>query len=140
MPTTITTNEETITLVEAANLGRITFVQPNPVIVWENAENKLNFSFGDATPAEIITAIAGETITEVSIAIYTAFNGTASLTIGDSGDVTRLFTATSIDLTTPCVYTVFPVYTYGASTAINLYLTIDGATTQGNGAVFITKA
>lgn len=140
MPTTITTNAETITLVEAANLGRITFLQPAPQIIWENAENKLNFSYGDATPAEILTVSAGETLTEVSVAIYTTFNGVATLTVGDSGDISRLFPSPSVDLATPGVYTVFPVYTYGASTTINLYLTIDGATTQGSGAVFLTKA
>ena len=107
----------------------------------ETLEFNFPFSFGDATPATMLIANAGQLIRTVTITVTTPFNGVApKLSVGDAVDVERLFPASSNDPTdanTEWVYT--PTHRYAASTPILLSITPDGST-QGAGLVYIKRS
>ena len=64
-----------------------------------------------------------------------AFNGSPTLTVGDSGDATRLVANSDIDLSATGVYTVTSAYQYAAETDIVAYYSAGGAS---SGSVKIT--
>jgi hypothetical protein len=97
---------------------------------------EIAFSYGDPTPWQLARVASGKTVLTVTVGILTPFNGTTpSLTIGDSGDPARFM---SLDLSTASgTYEVNPDYLYSTETDINLYLSIGGSTTAGNGIILI---
>lgn len=107
----------------------------------ETAEFKFPFSFGDATPATMLIADADQLIRTVTITVTTPFNGVGpKLSVGDAGNVERLFPAAANDPTdanTEWVYT--PNHRYAASTPILLSITPNGST-QGSGLIYIKRS
>ena len=92
----------------------------------------LPFSSGNTT---IGTVSATSRVTLVTIEVVSAFNGSPTLTVGDSGDATRLVANSDIDLSATGVYTVTSAYQYAAETDIVAYYSAGGA---GSGSVKIT--
>lgn len=95
------------------------------------------FSWGDATPAIITTSVIGKTVYKVELVLLTAFNAASSITVGDSGNNSRLFNVNNLDLSEIGTYQTNPNYTYLSSTDINLYITLGGGNTTGNGIILI---
>jgi len=98
---------------------------------------KLNFAFGDATPALIATAYANKHIIRIDILINTAFNGVnAAITVGDTGDNASIVSAEQLDLTTVGTYQINPNKVYGSNTIVNLYITPGAGASTGTGTLF----
>jgi hypothetical protein len=92
----------------------------------------LPFSSGNTT---IGTVSATSRVTLVTMEVVSAFNGSPTLTVGDSGDASRLASNSDIDLSATGVYTVTSAYQYAAETDIVAYYSAGGA---GSGSVKIT--
>lgn len=96
------------------------------------------FSWGDASPAAIATAIAGRAVYRVELTLTAAFDGMgASVTVGDAASQDRLFAADQIDLTTPGVYSSHPGHAYVTDTIVNLYITPGPGASAGAGFLLI---
>jgi hypothetical protein len=94
------------------------------------------FSWGDATPATVLTSPAGKTVLTVQIAIVTPFDGDApTVQVGDADDPGRLLSSAQIDPKERAIYEVSPAWKYDASTQIWLSLSPDGS---GAGAGVLT--
>jgi len=92
----------------------------------------LPFSSGNTT---IGTVSATSRVTLVSVEVVSVFNGSPTLTVGDSGDASRLVSNSDSDLSATGVYTVTSAYQYAAETDIVAYYSAGGA---GSGSVKIT--
>lgn len=95
------------------------------------------FSWGDATPAVIMTAAALTTIVKTEVVLLTPFDAEAQLSIGDIADHESLFAAAGIDLTQAGTYQSNIAKICSGSTAINLYITLAGNVSAGNGIIFL---
>lgn len=92
------------------------------------------FSYGDATPVSVTTALAGKLVYGVQIHIHVPFDGSAAaLTVGDAGDTDRLMAAADNDPTTVGSYTTTPAYAYGSDTGLTLSITPGAGASQGAG-------
>lgn len=96
-----------------------------------------SFSWGDATPATILTAPAGKLIYEVRVVILTAFNAAPLLSIGDVDNNSRLFSVDNLDSTAEGTYQSTKSHVYLSPTDIKLFLTIGSETSAGNGIILI---
>ncbi len=96
-----------------------------------------SFAWGDATPATIVNAPAGKMVFKVEVILSTPFDAASVLTVGDSLDNARLFGADDIDLTVAGTYQTNPGFSYAGITAINVYLTLGGGVSTGNGLILI---
>jgi hypothetical protein len=92
----------------------------------------LPFSSSNTT---IGTVSATSRATLVTMEVVSAFDGAPTLTVGDSGDASRLVSNSDIDLSSTGVYIVTSAYTYAAETDIVAYYSAGGAT---SGSVKIT--
>lgn len=95
------------------------------------------FSWGDATPAFVANVPAGKVVFKVEIVLLTAFNTASTLTVGDSGNTSRLFSVIDIDLSSAATYQANPNFLYGSLTAVNLYITPGVGNSLGNGIVLL---
>lgn len=97
---------------------------------------EINFAFGDATPASLVTALAGKMIYGVKVHVKVPFDGVgAQVTIGDVGDLDRLMMATENDLTSVGSSETNPAFAYGSDTALLLSITPGAGASQGSGLV-----
>lgn len=94
------------------------------------------FDHTSTSPVHIYNSVLNETVEEVQINIDTAFDGTVSITVGESGTLNRLVSSTDLDPYTVGIYTVPVEYTYTVATNVQLYIT-KSLTTQGSGKVII---
>ncbi|MEO5348888.1 MAG: hypothetical protein H7836_04505 [Magnetococcus sp. YQC-3] len=104
-----------------------------------NAEEIRTMSFGynDASPKLVFPIPAGARIVFAQIQITTPFNdASATLTIGDSGDVSRLMSSSQNIPSESGEYESHTGYQYGSTTNVNLTIN-KGASTQGAGVVVI---
>lgn len=105
------------------------------------AGNAYLFSFGDATPNQILIADVNQLIKTVAISILTPFDGVDPMvSVGDSVNPQRLMPFSAIDpsdAATEWEYT--PNHRYSSATPILLTLVPDGST-QGNGVVYIERS
>lgn len=102
---------------------------------------RINFSYGDASPAFLYNLITGKTLLRVSITITSIFDGTnPNLTIGITGTPDLFFNSSQIDLKTQGTYETNPSFTNSVDTGINLYITPDGDTNNGAGFILLYTA
>ena len=95
----------------------------------------VNFSWGDATPRLIATAITGSTLFALELHLQTAFNTASSLFIADeNGNI--IFEMS--DLSVAAVYEIAPSLTFLSDTDLFLHLETGNGTTQGAGIFLIT--
>jgi len=98
------------------------------------AGSVVEFSFADVSPIFIGKSQLNLSIGEVIIEILTPFNNIATtITVGDSGDNSRLFTSDGNDPSDVGKYSCDSDYVY--STEEDIYLYIDGVNTSGSGVV-----
>lgn len=103
------------------------------------ASIEFNFAFGDATPATVVTALAGKMIYGVQLHIKTPFNGTgAALVVGDAAVSNRLMAAAENDVLTVGSNTTAPSYAYAVNTPILLGITPGAGATQGAGVLVLS--
>lgn len=97
---------------------------------------EIAFSYGDATPRTIYTAIKTQRIWQVILSIDVAFNGSLpSITLGDNGDLDRLMASNQNDPLTIGVYSTSPAYEYAEGSAILLSITPGGGASAGSGKI-----
>lgn len=108
-----------------------------PGVPGAGTASTLTFSWGDATPALIGSALAGKTVYKVEINILVPFDTISTLTVGDSSNNASLFPASNIDLQTVGSYETNPSLKFVSTTDINLYLSPRVGNTQGNGLILL---
>lgn len=96
------------------------------------------FDYTTSSPADIYSADLGDIISSVKLYIDTLFDGTVTISIGESGSIERLM---GVDENDPydadgSVFEVEPGYEYPGAETIRLYLNVSG-TTQGVGRVIM---
>lgn len=100
---------------------------------------EFNFAFGDATPATVVTALAGKMVYGVQLHIKVPFDGAgAALVVGDAAQANRLMAAAENDVTTVGSNTTAPAYVYTANTPILLGITPGAGATQGSGVLVLS--
>ena len=95
------------------------------------------FSWGDAVPVTMLTTSIGTLIHKIELLLLTPFDVASTITIGDSLDNSRLFSVPNLDLSQAGTYQTNPNYTYSSATPINLYMTLGGGNSTGNGKILI---
>ena len=94
------------------------------------------FSWGDATPASLMSASAGQMILAVTISLDVPFNGVgASLSLGDAGDTGRLLASSMIDPTVVGAFENAPCLRFGSNTQILLTIVPGTGASSGSGVV-----
>lgn len=94
------------------------------------------FSWGDATPASLMSASAGQMILAVTISLGVPFNGVgASLSLGDAGDTGRLLASSMIDPTVVGAFENAPCLRFGSNTQILLTIVPGTGASSGSGVV-----
>lgn len=77
-------------------------------------------------------------IVHVRLVLDVPFNGSGStLTIGDSGNNSRLMSVGQSDLSVAGTYETHPLYDYAIATTVNLYLNLGVGNSQGSGVVIL---
>ncbi len=96
------------------------------------------FSYGDATPSTLFTALAGKLVKGVSLFIEAGFNGSgAALSVGSQADPEALLAASENDPTTISVFHSSPNKSFGADTPIFLFITPGVGASEGHGLVAV---
>jgi hypothetical protein len=80
---------------------------------------------------------AGKKVLKVEALIDTPFDIASGVTVGDTGDHSRLLGVADIDTTTSGTYQTNPGYKYTIATVVNLYISPATGVTAGNGLVLI---
>ena len=94
------------------------------------------FSWGDATPASLMSVSAGQMILAVTISLGVPFNGAgASLSLGDAGDTGRLLASNMIDPTVVGAFENAPCLRFGSNTQILLTIVPGTGASSGSGVV-----
>ena len=94
------------------------------------------FSFGDATPLVLFTAIAGKLIERITVFVELAFDGEVpSLTIGDEDSPTLLMNTSENDPTEEAAYQVTPNFFYESDTQVLLFISPGLGASQGSGLI-----
>jgi hypothetical protein len=96
----------------------------------------VDFDYTTPSPLPIMDVQPGDFVEQVQLFIDTVFNGTVSLTVGETGNIDNLMEATDNDPYTTGTYELSPGYTYASGTTIRLYLNVTSAT-QGSGKIYI---
>jgi hypothetical protein len=97
----------------------------------------ITFAWGDATPDLIATVPAGKVVFKVELVLMNAFNVASTLTVGDSSDHASLFNVSGLDLTETGTYQSNPDHLYASSTPINIYISLGGGVSAGNGIILV---
>ncbi|MDQ3273743.1 MAG: hypothetical protein M3Q39_01605 [Actinomycetota bacterium] len=99
----------------------------------------INFSYGDASPANIMLLLASSEIISVSLQIEQAFNGTgAALSLGTAGNPNELFSAAEVLPSMEATFEFSPRVEYPAGTLLVLTITPGAGATQGIGQLVIS--
>jgi len=102
------------------------------------SDAQMNFAYGDATPAPIVTATASKVVYSVEVIITEAFDGAgAVVTVGDATVADRLMHADENTLTSIGSNTTAPAYNYNVDTPILLSIAPGAGASQGRGVVII---
>ena len=148
---TVISNTSTNLVVTSSDASRVVITNPNQSIVKIGGQQgppgadganggsgeKFAFSWGDASPATLLTLPANTLVKRVEIIILVGFDTVSSLSVGDSGNNSRLFASSNIDLSGVNTWESNPNYTYTTSTPVFLYLTPGSGNSTGNGVVFL---
>lgn len=103
-----------------------------------NAVQAFQFSYGDATPAILVTAVSGQRILGVRLDILTAFNGVgAQLSIGTMADPQSVFPTTDNSALIVSSFDLKLNTLYSQDTDIFLWITAGQNASAGSGQVLI---
>lgn len=96
------------------------------------------FAFGDATPAAIVTALAGKLVYGVELYIKTPFDGVgAQVVVGDAAIADRLMAVSDNDLGAVGGNHTTPSHAYAVDTPVLLSITPGAGATQGSGVIVL---
>jgi len=99
---------------------------------------EIPFSFGDATPANLFSAVAGKLIERITLYIETTFDGESpSLTIGDESDPALLMSTLENNPLEEAAYQVTPNLSYETDTQVLLFISPGVGVSQGSGLVVV---
>lgn len=94
------------------------------------------FSWGDATPAALMTVTAGQMVLAVTISLDVPFNGVgASLSVGDAGDAGGLLDANMVDPTVIGAFQNAPCVRYITDTQVRLTIVPGTGASAGSGVI-----
>ncbi len=102
----------------------------------ETIQTIVPFAYNAVSPLALYTTGNNETIISVKLYIDTLFDGTVTISIGETGNIQRLMTTSENDPYSIGNYETEPAIEYLASTIIRLYISAVGST-AGNGRVII---
>lgn len=98
--------------------GQVLQTDGNGVLTWVSAGatglalkmDTTSLAFGSSSPVAMMTTGAADIIDHIDVVIDTPFNGTPSASVGISGQTSKYFAATDLDLTAAAgtVFTVHP--------------------------------
>lgn len=109
-----------------------------PVKLGDTVKHSFTFSWGDATPRTLFTALAGKKVLLIVLYMTVAFDGiNAALSLGDAGDVERLMAASHNIPSVLGSYATRPNYAYGSDTAVTLSITPGSGASAGSGLVVV---
>jgi hypothetical protein len=97
---------------------------------------RLDFAFGDVSPAVLTLLTAGDIVDKVELQITSVFNGAPSLMV-DSSAGTVLMATTDNNPLMSAIFSVDTLYTATGAESIRL-VKVQGGATQGTGTVLIT--
>lgn len=92
-------------------------------------------AFDTVSPKLLTTVDEGKRVKKVAILIEQVFDGTATLSVGHTGNANGLMSVTDNDPTTTGYYEVLPNFKYGGADQIKFYL--GGTSATGSGYVFL---
>lgn len=96
----------------------------------------VNFAWGDASPALMVTVAANKRVWDVRVFIETPFNGASpALTVGSIAGPAELMAANENGPGSMGVYETYPNKKYGTSTLIYLTITPGAGASAGAGQV-----
>lgn len=99
----------------------------------------INFAYGDASPAAVLTLGTDSEIAAVSLQVEEAFNGTgASVSFGVAGDPESLFPAAFVALSSTGIFQFSPRVEYAAGTQLILTITPGSGASQGRGQIIVS--
>ena len=99
----------------------------------------IDFAYGDASPATVLTLGVDSEIVAVSLQVEEAFNGTgASVSFGVAGDPESLFPAAFVDLSSTGIFQFSPRVEYAAGTQLLLTITPGSGASQGRGQIIVS--
>jgi hypothetical protein len=99
---------------------------------------EIPFSFGDATPLVLFTAIAGKLIQRITVFIETTLDGESpTLTIGDEDNPTLLMDSSENNPSEEAAYQVTPNLFYELDTQVLLFISPGLGASQGSGLVVV---
>jgi hypothetical protein len=75
-----------------------------------------SLAFGSTSPVTMFTLPANAVITNIQVLVDTAFDGSATMSVGVSGTTSKYVSSTQVDLTTTGVYEINPGLTADAGT------------------------
>ncbi|MBZ0158377.1 MAG: hypothetical protein K8I29_19440 [Alphaproteobacteria bacterium] len=103
-----------------------------------NGMVSIPFRYGDATPKDLVVALAGKVVYSVALYITESFDGVgASLSVGDAGNAGRLMQTTENDPLSVGGYITNPSLSYGADTQLLLTINQGAGASQGAGVVLL---
>jgi hypothetical protein len=97
----------------------------------------VDLTSGSSATSALANLTLSARITSIAITVGTIFDGSPSLTIGDSSDNDRLMTANEIDLGIADTYIAIPTHLYNAGSTVNAYYTAGGAS-AGSATILLT--
>ena len=103
-----------------------------------SAQIEKTFAFGDASPATLGTVPAGKLILAVELYITQAFGSTATLSVGDAGNVARLMAVTQNKPSEIGLNETHPGHRYSVDTAVTLTISPGAGATTGAGLVRVS--
>tara|TARA_B110000444_G_scaffold40001_1_gene35775 strand:+ start:2247 stop:3314 length:1068 start_codon:yes stop_codon:yes gene_type:complete len=127
---------------DPSTAGHLTLIGTADSAVTDAGTLTLTVTHATGTSAVIGNISSGKKVTNVTINVTTAFDGSApTLTVGDSGDNDRLHEADDNDLAEAYAYESTPNFVYSSATdeSILVYFNADSSTT-GTAVVTVTYA
>ena len=97
----------------------------------------VDLTSGSSATSALANLTLSARVTSIAITVGTIFDGSPSLTIGDSSDNDRLMTANEIDLGIADTYIAIPAHLYNAGSTVNAYYTAGGAS-AGSATILLT--
>jgi len=99
-------------------------------------EFQQNFAFSSAGIISLAAIPANKVVVEVTVTVLTPFDGTPTLSVGDSVNQSSLVATNENNLAVAATFALHPNVSYSSADVANIYFTQGGAT-QGTGFVTI---
>ena len=99
----------------------------------------VDIAFNESSPVTIGEVNSGVRVTPITIEVLTPFDGSPTISVGDVGDLSRLFEDSNVDLSIAGTYTSTPAFLYTSGSDTDIIVTYSaGGATAGLARVTIT--